>query len=243
MNAHFFIGWANHLPAGLRAPLLGFALLLLAGAAALGTLLSALADDPGGGEFLFADGPRTLEGAVTARPYPVLHLADGRFVLLSGVGKTGVEADPALEGRLVAATGVMLKRGEVDQMQVEPPGLAAQAGMAPAPATEDLGRWRIAGEICDGKCWNGAMRPGGGVSHRACANFCLIGGVPPLLVAQRPLAGQSILLLGGPDGGPMSPALLDWVGLRVTLEGAVQRRGGLLVFLADPASVRAAAAP
>ncbi len=243
MSAPFFIGWANHLPAPLRAPLFGFALLLLAGAAALGTLLSALTDDPGGGEFLFAEGAKTLQGVVTTRPYPVLHLPDGRFVLLSGVGKTGVEADPALEGRGATATGVMLRRGEVEQMQVEPPGLVARDGAAPLPAAEPLGRWRIAGEICDGKCWNGAMRPGVGVSHRACANLCLIGGVPPLFVAQRPLAGQSILLLGGAEGGPLPPPLLDWVGLRVTLEGAVERRGGLLVFLADPASVRHAAAP
>lgn len=237
----FFIGWSNSLPRGLGGFLAGVAALLLVGAAGLGVLLSALADDPGGGDFLFAEGPITLQGAVTALPYPVLHRPDGRFVLLSGVGKTGVEADPALEGRLVEAAGVMLKRGDVDQMQVEPPGLAALSGEAAPPPAVPLGRWRIAGEICDGKCWNGAMRPGGGIAHRACANFCLIGGVPPLFVAQRPIEGQEILLLGGPDGGPVPPVLRDWVGLRVMLEGQVERRGGLLVFLADPASIRAAA--
>jgi hypothetical protein len=82
------------------------------------------------------------------------------------------------------------------------------------------------------------MRPGTGISHRACANFCLIGGVPPLLVTTRPVLGETLLLLGGPDGGPIPPAMLDWVGLRVTLEGRLERRGALLVFLADPARAR-----
>jgi len=55
MNAPFFIGWANHLPRGMRGVLAGFALLLLVGAGGLGTVLSALVDDPGGGDFLFAE--------------------------------------------------------------------------------------------------------------------------------------------------------------------------------------------
>lgn len=242
----FFIGWAKAVPRGLRSFLAVVALAVLVVAGSLGALLSATVDDPGGGEAFWDAGPQTLRGAVTVAPYPTLHLAPnaahprGRFVLLSGVGKTGVEADPALEGRWVEATGAMLKRGTVDQMQVDPPGLRPLEGGAlpPALAPVPLGRWRLTGEICDGKCWNGAMRPGNGLSHRACANLCLSGGIPPLFVTTRPVEGSDLLLLGGPEGGPLPPALLDWVGLRVTLEGRLERRGALLVFLADPASAR-----
>lgn len=243
----FFIGWAPTLPRPLRGFLAGVAAAVLAGAAALGLLLSASVDDPGGGDFLFPDGPKTLRGAVTALPYPTLHLPPdaanprGRFVLLSGVGKTGVEAEPALEGRLVEASGFMLRRDWVEQLQVEPPGLVPVEGeAAAAPPAEPLGRWRLSGEICDGKCWNGAMRPGAGISHRACANFCLIGGIPPLFVMTRPVEGSDLLLLAAPDGGPIGQAMLDWVGLHVTFEGALERRGALLVFRAEPASARLA---
>jgi hypothetical protein len=241
----FFVGWAKTLPRALRGFLLGVALAVLAGAGAAGVLLSATVDDPGGGDFLFDDGPQSLRGAVTALPYPVLHLPPDatrpawRSVLLSGVGKTGVEADPALEGRLVEASGFMLRRGPVEQMQVERPELRAAAdALVDAPPVAPLGRWRLTGEICDGKCWNGAMRPGAGISHRACANLCLIGGIPPLFVTTRPVEGSDVLLLGGADGGPMPQAMLDWVGLRVVLEGELERRGGLLVFRADPGSAR-----
>ncbi len=242
----FYIGWASGVPRGLRGFLATVALAVLLVAASLGALLSASVDDPGGGEWLWDAGPQTLRGVVTVHPYPTLHLPPdsdhpaGRPVLLSGLGKTGVAADPALEGLLVEATGVMLKRGTVDQMQVEEPGLVAVEGADPTPAPPalPLGRWRITGEICDGKCWNGAMRPGTGIAHRACASLCLIGGIPPVFVTTRPVEGSGFLLLGGPDGGPMPQALLDQVGLRVTLEGRLERRGGLLVFLADPASAR-----
>ena len=242
----FFIGWQKTVPSGLRRFLLAVVLVVLSAAAALGVLLSAAVDDPGGGEAFWDAGPQTLRGVVTVTPYPTLHLPPdaahpaGRAILLSGIGKTGVEADPALEGRLVEARGAMLKRGTQDQMQVEPPGLVPVDGAEAAspPAVTPLGRWRITGEICDGKCWNGAMRPGTGITHRACASLCLIGGIPPVFVSTRPVAGSDILLLGGPDGGPMPPALLDHVGLRVTLEGRVERRGSLTVFLADPASLR-----
>ncbi len=44
--------------------------------------------------------------------------------------------------------------------------------------------------------------------------------------------------MGAADGTRLPPGLRSHIGLRVTLEGAVERRGGMLVFLADPAPVR-----
>ena len=46
--------------------------------------------------------------------------------------------------------------------------------------------------------------------------------------------GGAFLLLAGPDGGPAPPELLALAGLRVRLDGALERRGDLLVFRADP---------
>jgi hypothetical protein len=159
-------------------------------------------------------------------------------VLLSGDGKRGPQIDPALnDGAMVSLTGLRLRRGTIDMLVVgdaihplpEPPIVA--------PVAVSLGRWRIAGEICDGKCQTGAMQPGQGLSHRACASLCLIGGVPPVFVAASPVAGTSFLLLAGPDGRAL-PDLRRLAALPVVLEGEIERRGDLLIFKVDLAAAR-----
>ena len=115
---------------------------------------------------------------------------------------------------------------------------ATRPALAPDAA---LGRWKLTGEICDGKCLAGAMRPGTGLAHKACANLCLTGDVPPVFVASQPLidgmAGSEFLLVAGPDGGTMAPVLLDHVGAFIAIEGEVTRRQDLLIFHADPSTV------
>jgi hypothetical protein len=138
-----------------------------------------------------------------------------------------------LVGQRVAAEGYVLARGDI-AMLVLGAELVVRPGPAPAPPVERLGRWRITGEICDGKCAAGAMRPGTGLGHRACATLCLDGELPAVFVATAPVGGSVFLLLGGADGGPMPAALRPRIGQRITLEGAVEWRGGILVFLAEP---------
>jgi len=233
----FFVGWEPCAPAGLRGFLVVVVLVLLAGAGLLGVALSASIDDPGGGSFDWAAGEQTLRGTITPLPYPLLFLPPsarhpaGHAVLLSGEGKRGVALAPGLAGRMVEASGLMLKRGSIDMLQLnDAPGLRAAAGEAAPPAAVPLGRWRMVGEICDGKCWTGAMRPGAGLAHKACAGLCLAGEIPPVLVTTAPVAGASFLLLAGADGGPMPAALRPLVGERISLEGEVERRDDLLVL-------------
>jgi hypothetical protein len=239
----FFIGWSSTVPTGLRGFLAMVSVVVLCAAAVIGLALSATIDDPGGGDW--AAGDQTLRGTITSLPYPLLHLPPtgrhpaGHAVLLAGIGKNGAEVDPALAGQVVEATGAMLKRGSIDMMQVgEDPGLRTAAGEGVVPASVQLGRWRLVGEICDGKCWTGAMRPGNGIAHKACANLCLIGGLPPVLVTTAPVAGSTFLLLADADGGPMPDRLRPLVGLRISLDGAVERRGDLLVLRVAAASAR-----
>ena len=110
--------------------------------------------------------------------------------------------------------------------------------MPDLPEDTPLGRWRIAGEICDGKCLAGAMRPGRGLAHKACANLCLVGDIPPVFATTGPVDGERYMLLAGPDGGPMPAEMYDFTAVLIDAEGEVYRRGDLLIFRVDPTTMR-----
>jgi hypothetical protein len=208
--------------------------------------VAATQDDPGDGAFL---GRANAIGILQARPYPVVHVIEGEkyspgdTILLNGPGKRGVQERAAeFDGALVRVAGARIMRGDILAMQVAggANGLKAAEGAGEAPVAEDLGRWRLTGEICDGKCLTGAMRPGRGLAHKACANLCLTGGVPPVFVSTDKVDGTEFMLLADADGGPVTDALLDHTATLVEVEGRVERRGGLLVFKIDPETLRLA---
>ncbi len=231
----FFIGW----PWRSVRPRVWFLAvvitLLAAGLAGLGLALGSNVDDPGGGNFA---GDRTVTGVLLANPYPVLvtdpdpaHPA-GHAMLLAGGGKVGVQADAAkLDGRRVRIDGLAVRRGTLEMLLVW--RLAAVEGPAVPPTTEPLGTWRLTGEVCDGKCYSGVMRPGSGLAHKACANVCLLGGVPPVLVTTAPVAGSQFLLLANPDGRALPDAFRDHVAILQRMDGAVTRVADLLIFRTD----------
>lgn len=248
-SSGFFVGYHKRLPAALRwfLPLVGGA--LIGGFAALGALTAGVQSDPGDGRFVWDAGPQSLTGLLEAEPYPILHVAPnarfpkGRTLMLNGEGKRGVQgAAAALDGKLVDAGGILLKRGALDMLQIGGDGglrRAAQGSEIPAkPTPRDLGRWRLTGELCDGKCYAGAMRPGSGIAHKACANLCIIGGLPPVFVANGSVAGRSFLLAAGADGKALPPRVLDYVGATVSAEGRIEERGDLLIFKIEVDSLK-----
>jgi hypothetical protein len=248
----FFIGWAGSTPPRLRRFTLAIAAMLTLAFAALGAGLGGIADDPAKAGFAIAPGQvpfplpesETVTGRFVATPYPMLIAPPdashprSRTMLVAGGGKYALPADYAhLDGRLVQASGFITARGTLAMLATDSlPDVLAEAAQ-PAPPIEQLGRWRLTGEICDGKCASGAMRPGIGLAHRACAVVCIAGDIPPVFVSTAPVAGHAFLLVKGPDGGRMPPSLHDHVGLRIRLDGEVERRGDILVFRADPASL------
>ncbi|MEO1000609.1 MAG: hypothetical protein AAFW69_08425 [Pseudomonadota bacterium] len=249
MKEPFFIGWAP-IPGPLRGFLAAAAVALVALFALLGYLMAATQPDPGDGAFRWDWGRQEVVGVLTAAPYPVLHVtesdrfAPGTSLLLTGGGKRGAQgrADP-LDGQLVRVAGVPLARGDLMGIQLQggSNGLrAAEGAGGEVPGETPLGRWRLTGEICDGKCYIGAMRPGTGLAHRACANLCLQGGIPPVLVATDEVDGHRFFLLADAEGAPVTEAILDHVGFLIEAEGEVVRIGTLPVFRLDPATLRAA---
>jgi len=234
----FFIGWSARTARPHAWFLAGVVALLLGGLGGLALALGSTVNDPGSGAFT---GEHTLTGVLLAQPYPVIVLdpdnthPSGHGVLLSGGGKRGVQAAAGpLDGRRVRASGYGTKRGTLDMLLVA--SLEPAQGEAPAPARQPLGTWRLTGEICDGKCVLGVMRPGSGLSHKACANVCVAGGVPPVLVTTAPVAGTQFLLIGDPAGHPLPDALRDHMAIPQRMDGVLERVADLLVFRTDLAA-------
>lgn len=243
----FFIGYINAVPQGLGAFLVFIAAGLIGAAAALGFALSLRTADPGwaiqGYEHI------EVRGIIEARPYPVLRVPEGdgrkaRVYLLAGEGKYGVASQAeGLYGQWVTVAGYLIKRGALDMLLVDDKaGIVATVAsgvLHPAPPIS-LGRWRMTGEICDGKCYSGAMSPGTGLAHKACANLCLIGGVPPVFVSTGPVAGSEFFLLTDNNDSITSRIFADYVGRIVAIDGEVERIDNFYIFKADPATLKGA---
>jgi len=202
----------------------------VAGFAASAFTLGMTVDDPGGGSWI---GDKDITGVLIADPYPMIVIdKDHHTVVLSGGGKRGVQAEARpLDGKHVRATGAGVKRGDrdlllVDQLRLEP-------GEPTPPISEPLGTWRLTGEICDGKCSLGVMRPGSRPAHKACANVCLIGGVPPVFITTTPVFGTRYLLMGDPENHALPDALRDHVAITSRMDGTLERIGDALVFRTD----------
>ncbi len=243
----FFVGYLG-IPKRLKSFLLFVSLLMLAGFS-FGAILAGISqDDPGKAGFRFDYGRQTLTGIIEAHPYPLLHVTKGndrikagQTLMLTGQGKSGIMSDlRALQNQMVTVTGIILERGDLSMLQL----LSGERGLkligekGDIPATTSLGRWRLQGEICDGKCVAGAMQPGRGIAHKACANLCLFGDIPPVFVSTQPIDGEEFLLVHGPDGGHLSKSSYNHIGAFIEVEAQVRRHGNLLVVQIDPKKTR-----
>ena len=245
----FFVGYLPA-PGPLRGFLVLVAALFIGGIAGAGYLMGAAQDDPGSGAFRFDYGRQTVTGVVEMVPYPILHVTQGNdriavgdSFMMSAGGKSGVDSRAMpLNGQLAQVSGIVLERGDLYMMQLRGGrnGLQAAEGEVPDIPSEPQGRWQLTGEICDGKCLAGAMRPGRGLAHKACANLCLLGDVPPIFVSTQPVLGEEFLLVTGPNGTRLPREAYDWVAQFVTAAGNITKRGNILVWEIEPDTIRLA---
>lgn len=105
------------------------------------------------------------------------------------------------------------------------------------PEPEPLGELTLAGEILDSKCWFGAMRPGEGKVHKACASLCIRSGIAPAFFA-RDANENSALLVMTERGGRFGETMLAHVADPVEATGTVSRVGDLFLFDVAPEGVR-----
>jgi hypothetical protein len=104
---------------------------------------------------------------------------------------------------------------------------------------EDRGAASYAGEILDSKCWFGAMQPGQGKPHKACAALCIRGGLPPVFCPEA-LCGSaaSAPLLTDASGNPHGDELVPFVADPIIASGRIVQIGDVRQFRVAFADIR-----
>jgi hypothetical protein len=137
----------------------------------------------------------------------------------------------------------LLARSALDMMQVrrQTDGMQAVEGAVPAIDVQPLGRWRLAGEICDGRCFAGALRPGRGLAHKACANPWLLRMIPAAFVSSQHAEGAEFLVIVGRGGAHLPENANYCAGPYILISGrfrrsATARRNGFGAWMRRPSS-------
>lgn len=225
-NDDFYVGYLPMPAAHRRALLIGMPLvltMLIAGIAAMGLAQR----DPGDGVW-HTGLPATWEGTLIADPFPRL-LTDEGSVFLVEFGKVGAqERTEPLVGRRIRASGWLLERDGRRIVELEPASQSPLEDLGPGtmvPASESLGERTLVGEIVDSKCYLGAMKPGDGKAHKACATLCIAGGIPPTLLVRNDGGDAMHFIVVSSTGERADDLFLDLVAEPVRVTGGIERRG------------------
>ncbi len=241
-----FIGWSAEVPRADRRFLLAASLGLVAAAGGAGALMGVAHESVVGGRW---DGElRDWTGLVLGAPYPMLRTRDidgtPRTAFLATMGKTAVRLPSGLSGQVVRVRASLIARDRHAMLAVaDGDGWIAASPAAP----EGLSDWpesggqavMLSGEILDAKCWFGAMRPGFGRTHKACAALCARGGLPLAFCTSDVCAegGEAPLLLDA-SGRAHGREILPLVADPVLVRGRLVQVGDVSQLRADIAAIR-----
>jgi hypothetical protein len=239
-NPDFYVGYLPTPPRHLRF-VRRLAWLTLAWIIALGTTIAANQRDPG--PALWHTGTeRAWTGVLLTDPYPMLLPDDGTDpLLIVEMAKHG--AHPRLApfaGRRITVRGYLLERDTRRMIELIPgdDAIASELGASTARAVAENGSVPVTlqGEIVDGKCYLGAMKPGDGIAHKSCATLCIRGGLPPMLLTTEDARPVFRLLVV--DGSTtLSEPLLALVAEPVRITGELTTLHGLPVIRTTAAQI------
>jgi len=176
---------------------------------------------------------RTITGYLTVDPYPVLHFSgesQRSVILVDEVKKSATEIAAPFADQWVSVSGYFVESGDWSLLQ-----LSASSIFKPTTPRKNtqfqkqkLAEVTLDGEILDSKCFLGAMKPGYGKVHRACASLCLRGGIPPMFYVKQPSGNAIAYMLTNPDGSSASIKLAQHVAVPVRLKGQLEQRGDMI---------------
>lgn len=218
---------------------------IMAGASAV---LAWQQQDPG--DAIWHAQEQSIRGLVINDPYPMLLVPPGTdhqpgtYLLVTLVKRGAQDYAEPHDNTLCAATGFLLERDGrkvlqlIDDQSLQPIEPASPTNIPAVPKPIGAGRVTLTGEIMDSKCFLGAMKPGDGLTHQACAMLCIAGGIPPMLVTRDINNNPSYYLLTDTDGGPIIDPILPFVGVPVEVTGDLSRAGDTLRLAVDPDNIK-----
>jgi len=196
-----------------------------------------------------------LEGTIVE--YPVFGLrteVDGKAVTVPLVGFGKFDALPVLEaikeranGRSLSSLKVSLKgtiltyqdktwmeltEGDESIISIN------DSEQNYSQTIQSLGTISIAGEIVDPKCFFGVMNPAYNKIHRSCAIRCISGGIPPVLAIRENGIFIDYYFVTDEKRASINKEILQFVGIPVTVSGAVQQVDDWKVIQINPTLLR-----
>lgn len=241
MKRDFYVGYLPF-PAGLKPlfRLLVPVILLIA----LGTVYLIAEKTPDTGTGTWALDTTSVTGTIVMEPYPMLITEDRRDspILLVQLGKMSAhEIVAPYAGQSVELTGFMIERGPWQMLEIE--GSESVQATAATKLTLPIASETIAvslqGEIVDSKCMLGVMKPGAGKVHRDCAELCIMGGMPPMLLVKNEDGDKAAYLLVDENGEAVGTRLLPHIAVPVQVSGSAFRLGKMPVIQVQTKNVQA----
>jgi hypothetical protein len=249
MSDEFYVGYLP-LPRGYKRFLVALVTLLVVGVLAASVLMTSQQNDPGKGQWDLSN-TVTFTGVLRSEPYAILAVPgdDGRptrnilLVTMGKIGGSGLTLPP--EGGTLSVRGYPISRGgDTVLLAVENPlaDVSKESDQSvPQWSPQDLSPTTLSGQIIDPKCYFGAMKPGEGKVHKACATLCISGGIPPMFMTTDSTGERTCYLLLDEDGrgivGVQLETLKPFIADPVRIPGRLGRIGSLLVFRIDTAKI------
>lgn len=246
----FYVGYLP-MPDGHRQFVSTLILTLLIWSIGMGTIIVITMRDPGIARWETGS-MKTWSGTLIEHPYPMLIPDDKQqsdqqseqpaALFVVSMGKRGAHDRLApYFGQHVTLAGYELNRDgrHLIELDIEPDAIKPDQS-PPADINNELKpieHTTLVGEIVDGKCYLGAMKPGDGMGHQACAVLCVKGGLPPMFVADTP-EGDHIYYLLLIDGSTRySDDIYAMLGRPVQIEADITNIHGIPVLLANASSI------
>ena len=191
-----------------------------------------------------------IQGLLQLNPYPVLHRIDPNdssnveSILLVKQGKYSADsAAQPYHNKIVTVNGFPIRHGGWTMLEISKDediqpesSLSQQDVQRLTQATQpiSLGTVALSGEVIDSKCYLGVMKPGEGLVHRACAEVCLLGGMPTMLVVRGTDKNRYGYILTSAENASVSIDYAKQAAENREVQGEMIQRGDLLYIRMQP---------
>ena len=234
----FYVGHLP-IPKGHRKFVITLIAFLAVWSLGMATIITMTMRDPGPAQWNTGE-MQTWTGTLIEKPYPMLvpDDPDEPALLVVAMGKQGAHDRLApFFNQHVQLAGYELNRDgrrliELDADESAITLASDQSANPPIQWTPFASGRQIAltGEIVDGKCYFGAMKPGDGIGHRSCAVLCIRGGLPPMFVTTDHQGHRTYTLLTIDGSTKLNEHTLKLVGQPAIITGQISKFHGINIL-------------